>query len=547
MELTALKDLFFVGSADTVDAFCNGLKPRCIKVSEKFQTLRTEYGEEKVLYNSEDDTYITPHMEVYRLDHFLNELQPAETFKEIKVNELQAVKDEGARYRTFKYVLSDKALKSQEFFVEDYANKGLYLFRYNENTLILDDEFFIDRRETEKFDVFDKKVWHWDCVTTCFTELPEQNVYLKENITTVANANVTKNGVFYPVLFVRKDEVDRNPYTYWKCPVCGQVYSRASFGDDEPSCSCMDVEIYDYHDWGGEYTPVRSEHDSDDEKMYFGTEVETVGSSSNKCFIAPYQDYWHLEHDGSIDGDGFEMISAPMTWKALAEHKNDFANMFSELREAGQSGDDASCGMHVHVSRAAFKSESAIWRAVAIVNRLQDCFFAFSRRLNSGNEYCRYNRLYSHFTYEDVEKCDNDRYVAVNLTDDDTVEFRIFASTLDIDEYFASVEIVKKVVEYANTDKRVISFNDLLLGTEYAAKFVDGRGKSYFHCEYKCDFTYADAIRYMKEVERNRNDFQKYLESFCKYAGLSGKLSDDGSFVVRPVQSSSDSATSEVE
>ena len=267
MELTALKDLFFVGSADTVDAFCNGLKPRCIKVSEKFQTLRTEYGEEKVLYNSEDDTYITPHMEVYRLDTFLNELQLADTFKEIKVNELQAVKDEGARYRTFKYVLSDKALKSQEFFVEDYASKGLYLFRDNENTLILDDELFIDRRETEKFDVFDKKVWHWDCVTTCFTELPEQNVYLKENITTVANANVTKNGVFYPVLFVRKDEVDRNPYTYWKCPVCGQVYSRASFGDDEPSCSCMDVVIYDYHDWGGDYTPVRSEHDSDDEKM----------------------------------------------------------------------------------------------------------------------------------------------------------------------------------------------------------------------------------------------------------------------------------------
>ena len=535
MELTALKELFFVGSADTVDAFCAGLKPRCIKVSEKFQTLHTEYGEEKVLYNSEDDTYITPHMEVYRLDTFLNDLQLASSFKEIKINPLQAVKDEGARYRTFKYVLSDKALYSEKFFVEDHANKGLYLFRYNENTIILDDEFFIDRRETEKFDVFDKRVWYWNSATACFTVLPEYDVYSKENITTVANANATKK-----VLFVRKDEVDRNPYVYWQCPVCGQVYSRASFGDDEPSCRCMDVVIYDYHGWGCEYTPIRSEHDSDDEKMYFGTEVETAGPSSNKCFIAPYQDYWHLEHDGSIDGDGFEMISAPMTWRALAEHKDDIASMFSALREAGQSGDDASCGMHVHVSRAAFKSESAIWRTVAIVNRLQDCFFAFSRRLSSDNEYCRYNRLYSHFTYEDVKKCDNDsRYVAVNLTDDDTVEFRIFASTLDIDEYFASVEIVKKVVEYANSDKRVISFNDLILGTEYAEKFVDGRGKSYFHCEYKCDFTYADAIRYMKDVERNRNDFQKYLESFCKYAGLSGKLSDDGSFVVRPVQSSS--------
>ena len=122
--MTALKDLFFVCSADTVDAFCNGLKPRCIKVSEKFQTLHTEYGEEKVLYNSEDDTYITPHMEVYRLDTFLNELQPADTFKEIKVNELQAERAEGARYRTFKYVLSDKALKSQTFLLKILQTKG---------------------------------------------------------------------------------------------------------------------------------------------------------------------------------------------------------------------------------------------------------------------------------------------------------------------------------------------------------------------------------------------------------------------------------------
>lgn len=65
MELSMLKDLFFVGEEQAIDEFIAGLKARCIKNGD-IRVAVTPAGEERVLYNSENNTYFSQRMYVLK-------------------------------------------------------------------------------------------------------------------------------------------------------------------------------------------------------------------------------------------------------------------------------------------------------------------------------------------------------------------------------------------------------------------------------------------------------------------------------------------------
>ena len=57
------------------------------------------------------------------------------------------------------------------------------------------------------------------------------------------------------------------------------------------------------------------------------------------------------------------------------------------------------------------------------------------------------------------------RYYAVNLSNDDTIEFRLFRGTLNPNSFFATLELVNAIVCYSRSDESIdrMTWDDLLV------------------------------------------------------------------------------------
>lgn len=147
-----------------------------------------------------------------------------------------------------------------------------------------------------------------------------------------------------------------------------------------------------------------------------------------------------FEQDGSLNS-GFEMITQPMSLPGLR-------NMFGFLRDKPEllrgvrSHKTDSCGLHVHVGRSGL-SNLTIARCVTFVNDPgNDAFIqALARRYNTG--YCRVVEKSL-----DTAHLPGDRREAVNLTNRDTIEFRIFRGSLKYEAVVAAVEFCHAILEY---------------------------------------------------------------------------------------------------
>lgn len=235
-------------------------------------------------------------------------------------------------------------------------------------------------------------------------------------------------------------------------------------------------KIYSYHSWNKkrEFMSVVGENT----EMYFGAEIETCGSEETTFAIGlnHTDDIFHCEHDGSLDEGGYEIISQPMTMNYWKLRKEEIGATFNKLIALGQRSDETSCcGLHIHVSRKAFKDEEAIKRAVAIVTGFKQNMEVLARRKNSG--YYAYQMINGVITKEKVA-LEYGHYTAVNCGNTseqkNTIEFRIFKGTLNINTFFATLELVKNIVDAANSDKKRIIFSDLLKG-EYLPAYVETR------------------------------------------------------------------------
>jgi hypothetical protein len=148
----------------------------------------------------------------------------------------------------------------------------------------------------------------------------------------------------------------------------------------------------------------------------------------------------YFEADGSLT-HGFEIITNPMgldshyeLWSALNDR---------DLTRGMRSHDTSTCGLHVHVSRKNMH--------VMQLNKMnvflnhpdnQDLIKAVARRYNVNYARIARKRLSTAHKY-DVERRD-----ALNITNDQTVEFRIFKGTLVYDTLLSAIEFANAVVNF---------------------------------------------------------------------------------------------------
>ena len=256
--------------------------------------------------------------------------------------------------------------------------------------------------------------------------------------------------------------------TYYRgdTPYCAECYQSVGCGDEIMSYYFKPTPIF----YG-------------EGKRFFGVELEIDGAGEDSDNAAEIlhianaeQPLAYCKHDGSLD-EGFEIVTHPMTldfhlrsmpWEQIAE----------KAKKLGYTSHQAgTCGLHVHINRTAFGStestqDAAIARTLFFFEKFWDELLKFSRRTQG-----QLNQWAARYGYKDQPQEILDhaksgrhagRYTAVNLTNEDTVEFRMFRGTLKHNTLIATLELLDCIIDAAiyltDDDLKAMSWSSFMLG-----------------------------------------------------------------------------------
>lgn len=228
---------------------------------------------------------------------------------------------------------------------------------------------------------------------------------------------------------------------------------------------------YEIHTLEGEINP-----------RTYGVELEVEGDSCDwGCCVDKsvyfcrdlFGKFIRHEEDGSLEY-GFENITEPASLKYFLKQKEDMAKYFNVLLANGFEGDDSpNGGFHIHIGRTGFKDQySALVNMHYLFDKYWDKIIAFSGRRESeinqwakpyeGGERKYWNGEKWEFQATIEEMVEDNlrdksyplrRYHAINLTNDETVEIRIFKSTLNIDRFYSILQFVDNLCEICDNTR----------------------------------------------------------------------------------------------
>lgn len=278
--------------------------------------------------------------------------------------------------------------------------------------------------------------------------------------------------------------VERRYYSqsYWSehgryCDTCGRAFVGTDDCDCEECRAGARARIRNYSNRSA--NTMRAEKDV---SIKFGIELEVgcdkdVGKSECASILSDAFDaagtdptaYCVYKHDGSLEAcDGFEIVTRP---DCPSVHKRIFDTVLRQpkIRKSMSSFDNGCCGMHIHVSRAPL-SDLWVGRLLVLVNdrNMQPLLHAVAGR--SGNRYTNYD------SSKKLTSKGSDRYEALNVTSDTTIEFRMFKGTLHPVSFIKNIEFVEAALAYTRPAAR--SLRDIN-NAERFTEFVSKDRKSY--------------------------------------------------------------------
>ena len=271
---------------------------------------------------------------------------------------------------------------------------------------------------------------------------------------------------------------------YTHCTRCGAlIHTNACYypyDNDDPYCQscCREIDSCAIHEYG--YKPEAIFYGQGD--RFFGVELEIDGggeytdnAESILSIANREQNLIYCKHDGSLD-DGFEIVTHPMSLD-FQLHKMPWQAVLQRAIAMGYLSHQAgTCGLHVHVSRDAFgdtgdAQDKAIARVLFFVERHWNELLRFSRR--SQHQMDRWAARYGYRDHPDemlehVKKGYGNRYTCVNLTNEDTVEFRMFRGTLKWNTLIATLQMVNRICDAAiylpDEELRSLSWSSFVSG-----------------------------------------------------------------------------------
>lgn len=275
---------------------------------------------------------------------------------------------------------------------------------------------------------------------------------------------------------------------FGSCETCGEIFELCdmNYTDYASYCnSCYeDIEekghIKSYHDHKCEY--LNNNKITNEEEPYnltFGIELEVESGNYTSCSEMSTILYDNMdgftvyENDGSLTS-GFEIITVPFDDKYYeAEGKDLLINMLDLLIENKfKSHDTSTCGYHIHVGRHGLgKNYGERLNTIMNINLICEYFkeelTLLSRRkesqLNRWSKFLTSEINKANLTTDKVEelvKNNKQRYSAINLNNEATIEFRLFRGTLKKETFLATLELVYNICKYS-IENDVIYNNDL--------------------------------------------------------------------------------------
>lgn len=259
----------------------------------------------------------------------------------------------------------------------------------------------------------------------------------------------------------------RDSGDYFRCDCCGEWFS-GCYNEYNGGIYCDDCFRENYSD-EEYYTEIKSYHDRPATHYYgddggyetdgsefkgygFELEVDNGGQydSVARKVMEKLDREVYCQTDGSID-DGFEIISHPHTETALYNMRNRLDDVMEYLVDQDYRSHDAkTCGLHLHVSRTLFgdnekKQRIAISKIIIFYDMFWNDILRVSRRTRHQAE--EWARRYSttnmkHKDIRDMVEHPSSRYMAVNLTNRDTVEFRLMRGTLNRRTFWATIDFL---------------------------------------------------------------------------------------------------------
>lgn len=284
---------------------------------------------------------------------------------------------------------------------------------------------------------------------------------------------------------------------YTTCEICDAVINTddANYDDDDRSyCDecynkhCGSIHNYSYkpepifYGTGNRFFGVELEIDNGGKLSANADRILTAGNIS--------AEHIYIKNDGSLD-DGMEIVTHPMTLNYHINYMPWREIMQEAVRLGYHSHRTNTCGLHIHVGKKSLGGthelqEERISRILYFVEHHWEELLKFSRRTEA-----QMNKWAARYGYkndpsemiEHAKKSGIGRHSCVNISNYDTIEFRMFRGTLKLNSLIAAVQLVDIICEMA------ITFNDVEIKsigwTEFAER-IDVK-------------KYPELITYLKE------------------------------------------------
>ena len=273
-------------------------------------------------------------------------------------------------------------------------------------------------------------------------------------------------------------------YNYVACEGCNCLIANddanydANYDDDYPYCDDCYRKLQECAIKSYNYKPEPQFYGSGN--LFYGVELEIDKGGERTDYAEAILNtaninklHLYAKHDSSIE-DGFELVSHPMTLDYHTNHMN-WQEVMKTASDLGyRSHQTQTCGLHIHVSRSAFgkdynAQEDVISRIIHFVEMHWNELLKFSRRTEEN-----INRWASRYgisttakdTYKNAKEKHYGRYVAVNLENYTTIEFRLFRGTLRYKTFLAALQLVDEIcmtaIELTDKELECMSWSDFV-------------------------------------------------------------------------------------
>lgn len=283
------------------------------------------------------------------------------------------------------------------------------------------------------------------------------------------------------------------------------------------------------------YTPEYIKHFMDHENkrttLLLGAEIEVGGNkpevdSNNKQSVvkrciqimngseSDKEDLIYSTHDRTVQ---IELDTMPCS---LEYHKNkmNYKEMFKYLDEMGYKGHDCNtAGLHIHANRdylgkTKMQQDLVISKILYIIEKFNDNICVIGRRNTDYSQFVG-DRCKEDTVLNLLAKYDNTgKKAALNLQHKDTIEFRMFKSTLKYETFLLTLEFVKDIIDFAKSinieEIEKMTWNDLMktFSKDLQQYYVDRYNKM---LKKQLDEDLNKKIEYLKkEIERKKRDLK---------------------------------------